>query len=317
MKKVLSFGLKLLVSGTLLYLFFSKVDIFKILNTLKQIKLPVFFAGFIIYTSTLFISTKRWSLFLPAFLKYSRLVSLYFVGSFFNTFLPGLVGGDAIKAYYLYKDRCEIGPSLASVFMDRYMGLTALALIGFIAFIGGHTYLQGTELFWLVPLFCGIFLIASLIFWKLNWGRIKFLNAFHTPLMEFKKRKDIIYKGLFLGLIIQSVVIISFYILSLSLGFDIKIIYFFLFIPLITVATAVPVSLSGLGIREAGFLILFTKTGLTEVEALSLSLLIFITMSIVSLIGGLEFLRLGKPPEREELEVESCPPRLIRLRRKN
>lgn len=295
MKKVLSFGLKLLVSFTLLYLFFSKVDIRNILQTLKQTDLAIFIAGFTVYTSSMFISAKRWSLFLPPFIKYSRLVSLYFIGSFFNTFLPGLVGGDAVKAYYLYKERCEIGNALASVFMDRYMGLTALAIIGFMAFIFGHDYLKGTELFWLVPLFCGTFIFASLIFWQVNWGRIRFLTSFHRPLMEFKKKTDVILKGLFLGLVIQTIVITSFYILSLSLGFGLDIMYFFLFIPLITVATAVPFSVAGLGIREAGFLILFTKAGLSEVEALSLSLLIFINMSIVSLLGGLEFFRLSKP----------------------
>lgn len=304
MKKVLSFGLKLLVSFTLLYLFFSKVDIHNILKALKQTDLPVFFAGFAVYTSSLFISAKRWSLFLPPFVKYSRLASLYFVGSFFNTFLPGLVGGDAVKAYYLYKEKCEVGTALASVFMDRYMGLTALAIIGFIAFIFGHNYLEGSDLFWLVPIFCGTFIFASLIFWQINWGRIKFLSSFHKPLMEFKKKGDVIFKGLFLGLVIQSIVIISFYMLSLSLGFDLHIIYFFLFIPLITVATAVPFSVAGLGIREAGFLILFTKAGLSDVEALSLSLLIFINMSIVSLIGGLEFFRLGKSTQKE-LRVKS------------
>lgn len=301
MKKVLSFGLKLLVSLTLLYLFFSKVDIQNILATLKQADRKIFFAGFAVYTSSIFISAKRWSLFLPPFVKYSRLASLYFIGAFFNTFLPGLVGGDAVKAYYLYKERCEIGASLASVFMDRYMGLTALAIIGFIAFIFGHNYLEGTKLFWLVPIFCGSFISVSIFFWNINWGKIKFLSAFHKPLMEFKKRRDVIFKGLFLGLIIQSVVITSFYILSLSLGFDLHIIYFFLFIPLITVATAVPLSVAGLGIREAGFLILFTKAGLSEVEALSLSLLIFINMSIVSLLGGLEFFRLSKPSKKSPL----------------
>jgi len=48
---------------------------------------------------------------------------VFFIGSFFNTFLPGLVGGDAIKAFYLYK---HSGISLASVFMDRYIGFTTI-----------------------------------------------------------------------------------------------------------------------------------------------------------------------------------------------
>ena len=163
MKKALSFGLKLLVSSALLYFFLSKVDLSEVADKLKEIDRLLFFAAFLTYMATLLIAAKRWSLFLPGHLKYPRLVSLFLIGSFFNTFLPGLVGGDAIKAYYLYKDRCELGPSLASLFIDRYMGLTALALLGIIAFIGGHSYLSGTAIFWVVPLFFGGFLAASLV----------------------------------------------------------------------------------------------------------------------------------------------------------
>lgn len=305
MKKALSFGLKLLVSSLLLYFFLSKVDLNEVISKLKDIDKLLFFAGFLTYMSTIFIAAKRWSLFLPDHLRYSRLVSLYFVGSFFNTFMPGLVGGDAFKAYYLYRDRCEMGPSLASLFIDRYMGLTALALLGIIAFIGGHSYLSETPIFWAVPIFFGGFLVASLIFWNVNWGRIRFLSSFHKPLMAYKKNKGIIFKGLFLGLIIQTLGIISFYFVSVSIGFDLKIIYFFLFIPIITAATVVPISFAGTGIREAGFVMLFSQVGLSQVDAISLSLLVFLNMVLVRMVGGIEFLRLGKPLEKEELRVKS------------
>jgi hypothetical protein len=242
----------------------------------------------------IFISTKRWSLFLPGALKYSRLLSLYFMGAFFNTFLPGLVGGDAVKAYYLYRDTGKGGISLASVFMDRYMGLTAMALIGLTAFVIGYPYIKGSEIIWLVPAFCGAFLLGSLILWKVNWGRIRFLNSFYTPLMEYRAKKDILYRGLMLGLVVQGVAIISVYILSLSLGLKVPLVSFFVFIPLITVASAVPVSIAGLGIREAGFVILFSRAGLKPEEALGLSLLLFTVMCLVNLIGGVEYLRTGR-----------------------
>lgn len=299
MKKTLSFGLKLLVSATLLYIFLSRVDINAVTKTLKQTEIPLFIAGFFIYISTIFISTKRWSLFLPQGLKYLKLVSLYFVGSFFNTFLPGLVGGDAVKAFYLYRHIGKGGLSLASVFMDRYMGLSAMGGIALIAFIGGYSYIRQTDIVWFITIFLCAFLVASFILWKVNWGKIKFLSSFYAPLMDYKAKKEIIFKGLLLGFVVQCIAIITVYVLSLSIGLKVPIIYFFMFLPVISVASAIPISVAGLGIREAGFVLLFSKVGLTSAEALSLSLLVFTAMCGVNLIGGVEYLRIGKPPKRE------------------
>ena len=189
MKKILSFGVKLLVSGSLLYIFFSRVDTDAVIETLKQTKIPLFVAGFFIYMLTIFVSTKRWSLFLPPGLKYFRLVSLYFIGSFFNTFLPGLVGGDAVKAFYLYRHIGKGGLSLAAVFMDRYMGLIAMAGIALIAFTAGYGYIKDTEILWYIPAFLAVLCTGSLILWEVNWGKIKFLNPFYTPLMGYKAKK--------------------------------------------------------------------------------------------------------------------------------
>jgi len=308
MKKFLSFGLKLLVSSTLLYIFLSRVDVAKVVETLKQTEIPLFVVGFFIYLSTIFVSTKRWSLFLPQGMKYLKLVSLYFIGSFFNTFLPGLVGGDAVKAFYLYRHigKGTGGLSLAAVFMDRYMGLSAMGIIALLGFIGGYSYIKGTEIVWFVPIFLGVLFLGSLVLWMVNWGKIKFLNAFYTPLMEYKAKKEKIYKGLLLGFIVQSIAITCFYIISLSIGIKAPIVYFFMFIPIISAAAAIPVSIAGLGIREAGFVILFTTAAglMKKEEALSLSLLIFTTMCLVNLIGGIEYLRIGKPPEAERLKPE-------------
>lgn len=308
MKKILSFVLKLLVSGALLlYLFhFSGiVDMQGVIKTLKHTRLWVFIIAFFVYLCTVFVSTKRWALFLPEPMKYSRLVSLYFIGAFFNTFLPGLVGGDAVKAFYLYKDIGKGGSSLASVFMDRYMGLSAMVGIALIAFIGGYSYVKGTEIIWFVPILCGGFLLASLVLWKLNWGRMKVLNAFYTPLMGYKSKKKIIYKGLLLGFVVQLISITNIYILSHALGLKVPIIYFFIFVPIISAISAIPISIAGLGIRETGFAalfnIVFAKVGVTSDQAVGLSMLVFATMCSVNLIGGMEYLRIrmGKPLKKK------------------
>jgi len=294
MKRILGFILKFLISSILLYIFLSRVDISAVKEILKQIKIPLFIAGFFIYLSNVFVATKRWSLFLPSGLEYFKLVSLYFIGSFFNTFLPGPVGGDAVKAFYLYRHIGKGGLSLAAVFMDRYMGLIAMVCIAFISLIGGYSYIKGTEIVWVILILMGALLLASLFLWRVNWGKIKFLSSFYAPLMEYKSKRKAIYNGLMLGFAVQCIGITSIYFLSLSIGFRTSIIYFFMFIPIISAASAIPVSVAGLGIREAGYVILFTKIGVTSAEALSLSLLVFTTMVLFNLIGGIEYLRIGK-----------------------
>ncbi|GBE39488.1 MAG TPA: flippase-like domain-containing protein [Nitrospirae bacterium] len=308
LKKILSFTLKFLVSGSLLlYLFYFSgiVDVQEVIKTLSHTRVSIYIPAFFVYLGAAFVSTKRWSLFIPARLKYSRLVSLFFIGSFFNTFLPGLVGGDAVKAYYLYKDmgKGRGGGSLASVFMDRYLGFIAMSTIALIALIAGYPYVKGTEITWFVPVLCAVVVVASLVLWGLNWGRIKFLKDFYTPLMGFKGEKKNICKGLLLGAAVQILGITCIYILSLAIGLKVPVIYFFIFVPIINALAAIPVSIAGLGIRETGFAALFKmvfdQVGVTSGQAVSLSILLFLTIFLISLIGGIEYLRLGKPPVQE------------------
>ena len=63
-------------------------------------------------------------------LRASRLAGLFFIGLFYNQFLPGGTGGDIIKSYYLLKETPDrkAGALLAVVF-DRFIGLVALVAI--------------------------------------------------------------------------------------------------------------------------------------------------------------------------------------------
>jgi len=78
----------------------------------------------------------------------------------------------------------------------------------------------------------------------------------------------------------------------------VPIIYFLMFVPIINIASAIPISVfGGSGVREAGFVILFGSVGVAKEEALSLSLLLFAIMCLTSIIGGIEYMRVGKPKE--------------------
>ncbi len=80
-----------------------------------------------------------------------KLFSLYLIGAFFNTVLPGLIGGDAVKAFYLYRATGKGSLSLASIFMDRYIGFVMLIIICTIVFPFGYSYFHNSPVFWIFP----------------------------------------------------------------------------------------------------------------------------------------------------------------------
>ncbi len=287
----------------LLYLFYFSgiVDIQEVIKTLGHTRLLIFTLVVLICIINVFITTKRWSLFLPKNTKYSRLVSLYFIGYFFNTFLPGRVGGEIVKTFYLYRDIREGIVSIVSVFIDKYLGFCAMIVISFIAFIFGYSYFKDTKIESFIPVIFGIFIIANFVFWKVNWGKIKGMGSFYIYIMEYKTKKSIIRKGLLLSLIIQLMSVMEIYLVSLAIGVTVPAIYFFIFVPIINAVTAIPITIAGLGVREVGFAALFnmffTKLGVTSHEAVSISLLSFAAMVLVNLIGGVEYLRIKELTE--------------------
>ena len=88
------------------------------------------------------------------------------IGAFFNTFLPGIIGGDAVKGFYLYKATGKVGLALASVFMDRYLGFVVLIAICAIAFPFGYQYLHGSNIEWiLLAVYSVLYPWKFFIFW--------------------------------------------------------------------------------------------------------------------------------------------------------
>lgn len=299
MSKIINILLKLLVSGVLIaYLFFfsDMIDIKKVIAIFEETRLWIVMVVFLISVGNVLITTKRWSLFIPEEINYWRLVSLCFIGYFFNTFLPGRVSGDLVKTFYLHRDIDKGIPSIVSVFLDRYLGFCAMLIISVIVFTGGYSYFEGTGIALFIPLIFSVFLLANLVLWKINWGRINIIRSFYEALMGYKEKKKAIFKGLLFSIMVQLLSITEVYLLSVALGISVPIIYFFIFVPVINAISAIPVTSMGLGVREAGFVTLFNmffaRLGVTSDQAISISLMMFATMVLVNLIGGIEYLRI-------------------------
>jgi len=278
-KKALFLALKITVSGLLLTFVLQKVGLQNILSHLKKMDLRFFFLSSLIYLLTLVLASLRWGVLLKRSQSRKKLFSLYLIGSFFNHFMPGAVGGDAVKAYYLYKETGHGGSSLGSVFLDRYIGYCALLSIGLISGIAGYNDLKALGLHWLTPSLFMLFLSGSLLFFGLRIGRrfsaiADFYDFFHDTLRD----RRAIGKAFLLSLMIQTLTILEVYVISRGLGQHPSFTALFVFVPLIITVMAVPVSISGLGLREGAFVVLFGLTGISAEASTAISFLWFLSV---------------------------------------
>jgi uncharacterized membrane protein YbhN (UPF0104 family) len=217
--------------------------------------------------------------------------------------MPGIVGGDAVKAYYLNKEiktifqpdrdaESSISESVASVFVDRYIGFFTLLCICLFAFPFGSKYLKNTSINWIIPLVFISFILGSIVVFKFRIGdRLTFLSNFYNYFQRYIKKGDVLIKSFLYSLIIQISGIFAVFVLSEGLSMEIPFSFFLLFIPIIILISFIPISLSGIGLREGAFVIFFQKIGIPSHLSMTLSLLWFLSTVTASLLGLFEYLR--------------------------
>lgn len=295
LNKIALLIIKLAISSGLLYYVLSKVGAEKVLAIIRTISPFAFIFSIIIYIFSIYVSTMRWRLLLPNEFHEKKLFSFYMIGAFFNTFLPGVIGGDAVKTYYLYKEINSGSISLSSVFMDRYIGFVSLMIMGLVSYIIGFNYLKGSIVEWLLPAIILAFLIGSFVVFGLRFGkRIRVLSQFYDYFDHYRNQKALITKTVFLSLVVQILNIISIYVITLGLGQHISLMYFFIFFPVITTISTLPISISGIGLREGTFVLLFGLVGIKPEMATAMSFAWFLSVVFGGLTGLFEYLRLKR-----------------------
>ena len=287
--------LKLTISSAFLYIVLSRTGPERVFSILKDMSLSAFVSAVLLSLFAQFISTLRWKLLLPGKLGIRKLFSLYMIGSFFNIMLPGLIGGDAVKAFYLYKASGRGSLTLASIFMDRYLGFVMLVVICAIAFPFGYSYFQNSAVTWGLPLTVLVFIISSLLFFSLRLGkRIKILSEIYGYFYSYWNQKGIILMALLISVLVQLLNIFAVYILALGLGKHIPILACLIFLPLIVMFTTLPISISGIGVREGAFVLFFRIIGMKPDVATAISLSWFLSTTAGGLLGLVEYIRYRK-----------------------
>ncbi len=294
-KRILSTSLKIVVSGLLLSLIVKKAGPGQVLQYLHSMKAGFFFLSTLIYVVIAWLVAVRWNILLGNRYTARKLFSLHMIGNFFNTILPGTLGGDAVKGYYLYRDTNKAGVTFGSVFLDRYLGLFARLFLGLVSGLAAFAELRTIGMHWAIPALFSLFIAGSLLVFRFRIGkRFGALADFYDYLHSLLKQKPALLKAFLLSLIIQALLIAMIAAVALGIGQQLSFTELFVFVPIIMTVMIIPLSISGFGVREGAFVVLFGLTGIPPSISVSISFLWFLSTATASLIGLVEYLRFRK-----------------------
>ena len=135
LRRNLSSLLKIGVTVVGLAIVLSSIPLAQIREELVIVSWPWLFLALAMITLSLVLRAFRWGILLrglKATVQFGRLVELYFVGNFYNAFLPSGFGGDAVRILEIARD---VPPNVAAgtVLVDRLTGLLALFLMALLA----------------------------------------------------------------------------------------------------------------------------------------------------------------------------------------
>ena len=287
---------KVFVSVLLIKIMFDIVDFDSTLILLKKMNLIFFLMALVVMAIGIFITNLRWQVILNHLgvsIKFFMLLKYLLIGFFFNQTLPSSIGGDAFRAYYLWKrEHLSIGLSSMGVVLDRYIGLVSRVMLIMISTPLSFDLIndQFVKSMLEVVLYCSLFIIISsvlfglfvtnLLRWKLIKGLSSFSNNARRIIFSFKGLYSIV-----LSIIIQIIFVFAVLLLAHGLNLDISLIEMLLIVPITNLLTAIPISIAGWGVREGIFIVGLGYVNISSDAALALSILYGLLMLIVSVPG--------------------------------
>lgn len=303
-RKQLVLAVRVVASIAGLVWVFSRVRFEDVMHAMQRVS-PVGFAFACLTTcANLVLSSIRWRILLAAYGARTlpplrELVTLNFIGFFYNTCLPGGVGGDVVRGV---ASRRAFGPegatrAVAVVFVERVVGLVGLLLVVAAAsflyplpsedprmvtygsLLGGLAGLAGV----------GVLAVGARLAPQAPAPLRRVLEKF-PPITN----KGAFALGILLSLGTQSLVVVTGHAIVGSLSSVVALRHSFVVVPLAMATAFLPFLVGGTGAREAVFSQLYSSVGMPAADASAAGFVVFLSQVLVALTGA--FLPLPKTP---------------------
>ncbi len=212
---------------------------------------------------------------------------IFFVSSFVGSFLPAGVGGDAARAWGLSRETSRGSEALASVAVDRLLGVLALvvmACVGLIAWVppnGADWRLPAAAV--LIALACmAAFWMDRLVRWLVPANRhdgpiARRLLRLGDAVSRYRNHRGALAHVMVWSIVVQVLRITQAFLLGRGLGIEVGFLYYLLVMPVGLLMLLLPISVSGFGVPQAAIVWLLSPVGVPSEQAFALSTLIVLT----------------------------------------
>ena len=300
-------------------------------ENLTQVSAWIFVGSTALVGVMLALGVLRWRMVLRVHglaLPLTRAAEISLVAHFFNSFFLGSTGGDLMKAYYAAREtHTKNTEAVVTVFVDRLIGLWAMLLFAGSMMLPNWKLLTSDRILRLpILIVVGMLLgCTALVLLALyggvsrqwsgarDWLRRLPKGQWLEQLLEacrvFGREKFFIIRALGLSMALNAVTVFQFIILGWGLKLHIAPLNMFVIVPTIICIASLPITPSGLGVRENLFVIMLAATTISvpATSALSLSLLAYAGTLVWSVIGGIVYLMFKERHHLKEEELVQAP----------
>lgn len=297
--------LRLLVSLSILaFILIKQTSFGEIGQVLRTVDAGWLALAFSLHAFGLFASAYRWQILARAQgdeIPLGFLAKSYLVGQFFNNFLPTNFGGDVVRIWDGSRYSRSLVKSSAIVLVERFTGIMVLFLM---ASAGSLFRLEmardvpvilaalvlGLLGFVSVALFLTGFAARSLAALPLRGfpGRLRDkLLVFRETILHYRTQKGPFARATLWAFLLQLNVVVYYFLIGRALHLKIHFVDYFVFIPLVLIIQTVPITISGLGLREESYIEIFRYYGIAAQTAVSFSLIGVAFNLVIGLMGGI------------------------------
>jgi uncharacterized membrane protein YbhN (UPF0104 family) len=312
-RQAVSLGVRLAVSAAMLAVLVAKVPSFSFEDLVPRWSLATGLWLGVAAALTLagiVLSALRWQKVLEALdirTRLPRLMSHYLAGQFVSNVLPTTIGGDVLRVSRLSRDTGESPGTFASVVLERLTGWLVLPVITIVGFavnpglrnLGTATRVALALAFGTLALLVAVLAAASSSRiggrFASRGGWRGFVGAIHVGVEHLRSHPGAAANVLAAGFAYQLALVLAAVAAAQALGLrPAGLTALLAFFPAVLIAQVLPISMSGLGVREGAFVLFLGPLGVAQQEAIALGLLLYLLNLVVSLLGAPAFAAGGR-----------------------
>jgi glycosyltransferase 2 family protein len=307
----LLFGLRVLASAAMLAFLVPRIHLASLFPSHQLSTLAWLVGGLLAFTVAVFLSTVRWGQVLEALHIPSELPPLFshtLAGMFVSNFLPSTVGGDVLRVARLSAANGQRHTSVASVVVERLTGFLVLPFISLVALAGNARGVQmGTASCMALAVALGTLVALAAILVLVSNRRLGerllghrwlgFAADVQLGLTRLRRDPSAALGVLVSALAYQLAMVAAAWMAGHAMGLAVGWSAMMAFIPIVAIAQVLPLSVSGLGLREGALVLLLAPLGVASGQAVAFGLLLYGMNMVVSLLGAPAF-AVGPRPAR-------------------